>query len=105
MRDDRELMAERVTTTATSLLTLAGLDAEPVRSREHVLLSTILAHVWARGENLDLGRLIQQIQQPPVQRIGVLELESFFPSAERFGLATGVQQPAGGARVRDVDGR
>jgi hypothetical protein len=88
VRDDRELLAERVTTTATSLLTLAGIDVEPVRSREHVLMATILNHAWAAGEALDIGTLIQRIQQPPVQRVGVLELESFYPAGDRFGLAT-----------------
>jgi hypothetical protein len=88
LRGDRELMVERVATTATSLLTLAGLDVEPVRSREHVLMATILNHAWTAGDALDLGALIHRIQQPPVQRIGVLELESFFPAADRFGLAT-----------------
>jgi hypothetical protein len=86
--EDRELLAERVTTTATSLLTLVGIDTEPVRSREHILLSTILNTAWAAGRGLDLAGLIQQIQQPPVQRVGVLELESFFPAGDRFGLAT-----------------
>ncbi len=87
-RDDRELFAERVATTATSLLTLAGIDAEPVRSREHILVATILDTAWTAGRGLDLAGLIQQIQRPPVQRIGVLELESFFPASDRFGLAT-----------------
>jgi len=86
--DDRELLADRVTTTATSLLTLAGIDAEPVRSRQHILLSTILNTAWSAGRGLDLAGLIQQIQQPPVQRVGVLELESFFPAGDRFALAT-----------------
>jgi len=85
---DRELFAERVSTTATSLLTLAGIDAEPARSREHTLLTAILASAWGAGRSTDLAGLIQLIQTPPVQRVGVLELESFFPSAERFGLAT-----------------
>ena len=88
LRDDRELFVERVSTTATSLLTLAGIDADPVRSREHILISTILSTAWSAGTALDLAALILQIQQPPVQRIGVLELESFFPSGDRFGLAT-----------------
>ena len=86
--DDRESFADRVGTTATSLLTLAGIDAEPNRSREHTLLTAILNAAWAAGRSLDLAGLIQQIQTPPVQRIGVLELESFFPARDRFGLAT-----------------
>ncbi len=88
IRDDREMLAERVTTTVTSLLTLVGVEADPVRSREHILLATILNAAWIAGTSLDLAGLIQQIQQPPVTRVGVLELESFFPSGDRFALAT-----------------
>ncbi len=86
--EERELFAERINTTATSLLTLAGIDVEPSRSREHTLLTSILTATWSAGRSLDLAGLIQSIQTPPVQRIGVLELESFFPAADRFGLAT-----------------
>ena len=88
LAEDRELFAERVSTTATSLLTLAGIEAEPNRSREHTLLTSILAAAWTAGRGIDLPALIQSIQTPPVQRIGVLELESFFPAADRFALAT-----------------
>jgi hypothetical protein len=88
LAEDRELFAERVGTTATSLLTLAGIDAEPGRSREHTLLTSILHAAWSAGRGLDLPGLIQAIQSPPVQRVGVLELESFFPAGDRFGLAT-----------------
>ena len=86
--EDRELFAERVSTTATSLLTLVGIGAEPGRSREHTLLTSILTAAWAAGRGVDFAGLIQLIQAPPVQRIGVLELESFFPATDRFGLAT-----------------
>jgi hypothetical protein len=85
--DDGDLRRERVATTATSLLALVGVDADPVKSREHILLSTILESAWRAGRDLDLAGVIQQIQQPPVQRVGVFDLESFFPSKERFGLA------------------
>ena len=85
--DDAEQLRERVATSATSLLGLLGVDADPVQSREHILLSTILANHWKQGRDLDLPSLIQQIQSPPVQRVGVIDLESFFPSKERFALA------------------
>jgi hypothetical protein len=85
--EDGDLRRERVATTATSLLALVGVDADPVKSREHILLSTILDAAWRQGQDLDLAGVIQQIQQPPVQRIGVFDLESFFPARERFGLA------------------
>jgi hypothetical protein len=87
IRDDAELLQEQVRTTATSLLGLAGVDADPLTSREHILLSSILAHAWKQGQGLDLGALIQQIQQPPLQKVGVIDIESFFPQKDRFALA------------------
>ncbi len=88
--EESDLMRERVATTATSLLGLLGIDADPIKSREHILLSTIIDACWRQGQDLDLARLIQLIQTPPVQRIGVLELEAFYPSDKRFELAMAV---------------
>src|SRR5688572_14602412 len=87
VRADAELLQERVRTTATSLLGLMGVEADPIQSREHILVSTILATAWNGGRDVDLAGLIQQIQAPPVQRVGVMDLESFFPAKERFALA------------------
>jgi hypothetical protein len=87
LREDAELLRERVTTTAAGLLGLLGIDADPVRSREHILLSTLLERAWSAGAALDLPSLVQQVQRPPVAKIGVLELDSFYPEKERFGLA------------------
>ncbi|HET9132342.1 MAG TPA: DUF87 domain-containing protein, partial [Terriglobia bacterium] len=86
VRDDAEILRDRIQTTATSLLGLLGIQADPIQSREHILISTILNSQWSQGRDLDLAALIQQIQNPPVQKIGVLDLESFYPSKERFAL-------------------
>jgi hypothetical protein len=85
--DDPELFRERVQVTATSLLGLLSMDADPVQSREHILLSNLLTAAWQKGQSLDLARLIQQIQSPPFEKVGALELEAFYPSKERFELA------------------
>ena len=82
-----DLLRDRISTTATSLLALLGVSADPIRSREHILLTTILDNAWRQGRQLDLGSLIQLVQNPPVSRIGVLDLESFYPSRDRFELA------------------
>lgn len=87
MLDDAELLRERIGTTVTSLLGLIGLHADPITSREHILLSSILDSAWRAGQDLDLATLIHQIQAPPMVKVGVLDLESFFPSKERFVLA------------------
>ena len=84
--DDAELIRERVGTTVTSLLGLIGIEADPVQSREYILLSTIIDNLWRKGQDLDLAQLITLVQSPPVTKIGVLDLESFYPSKERFGL-------------------
>jgi hypothetical protein len=87
LRDDTELLRERVNTTATSLLGLLNIEADPVKSREHILLSTILASAWKAGKDLDLSSIISQIQTPSVSRVGVVDLETFYPSKERFELS------------------
>ena len=87
VREDAELFRERISTTVTSLLGLLGIEADPIQSREHILLSTILDHSWRNEEDLDLASLIHAIQTPPVSKIGVMDVESFFPSKDRFALA------------------
>jgi hypothetical protein len=81
------LLRERVNATTTALLGLLGIEADPIQSREHILLSTILEQSWKQRQDLDLAGFIQAIQSPPVARIGVFDLESFFPSKDRFALA------------------
>jgi hypothetical protein len=83
---DAELLRERISTTVTSLLGLIGIQADPIQSREHILLATILDTAWKQGQDLDLAALIQRVQEPPVTKIGVLDLESFYPAKDRFGL-------------------
>ena len=87
VREDAELLRERISTTVTSLLGLLGIEADPIQSREHILLSTILDHAWKKEEDLDLAALIQAIQSPPISKIGVMDVDSFFPSKDRFALA------------------
>jgi hypothetical protein len=61
---------------------------DPIQSREHILLSSLFTSAWSSGLDLSLASLIQQIQKPPFARVGVLDLESFYPAKDRFGLAT-----------------
>ena len=85
--EDREALRERIQSTATALLSLLNVTGDPIQSREHILLSKLFETAWTNGNDLDIATLIQQIQKPPVTRIGVMELESFFPAKERFELA------------------
>jgi hypothetical protein len=88
LRDDGEALADRASTTAMSVLTLANVGDAEMGGREHTFLSTLLAASWKAGRHMDLAALIQGIQSPPFQRIGVLDVDAFYPSRERFTLAT-----------------
>ncbi|MDX2000517.1 MAG: ATP-binding protein [Thermoanaerobaculia bacterium] len=85
--EDEDLYRDRITTVATSLLSMMGRSADPVQSREHILLSRLFDEAWKQGRDLDLAAIIRGIQEPPFERLGVLDLESFFPSKDRFELA------------------
>ncbi|NOX62044.1 MAG: ATP-binding protein [Chloroflexi bacterium] len=85
--EDEEALREQIQGTVSALLGLAGVDADPLKSREHILLSTIFEYFWRRGEDLDMARLIQAIQDPPVRKLGVFDVDTFFPEKDRFELA------------------
>ena len=87
LMDDVDLYRERVQATATGILTLLGIDADPVASREHILVSRLLDHAWQEGRELDIASLIAAIQNPPFTTIGVMSLDAFFPEKDRFALA------------------
>ncbi len=82
-----EDVADEIESYVTSLLSLLGLDADPLASREHVLLSSLIQNSWSQGRDLDLTTLLAQVQQPPMRKLGVLDLEQFFPSADRAAFA------------------
>lgn len=85
--NDTEMVGERVTGAVSGLLTLMGMDADPLTSTEHILLSSILTHQWKEGKNVGIAQLIRLIQSPPISRIGVIDLESFMSTTNRAKLA------------------
>ncbi len=84
---NRESVLERISGTVSALLGLAGLKADPARSREAILLAGIFEHFWKQGQDLDLGKLILSIQEPPMRQVGVFDTNTFFPRKERFELS------------------
>jgi len=86
--ENREILREKISTIVTALLGLVGMtNIDPLRSREHILLSNILETAWSSGKSLDLTELILGVQKPPFERLGAFPVESFFPEKERFTLA------------------
>jgi hypothetical protein len=82
-----EDIADEIDSYVTSILSMIGINADPLSSREHVLLSALIQAAWGRGEDLDLSTLVAQVQQPPIRKLGVLELDTFFPAADRGAFA------------------
>lgn len=87
VQQDAEALQERVNATATSLLALLGIEADPITSREHILLANLLHHAWREGRSLDLAGLIGGIQTPPFSTVGVMPLDTVFPPKDRMALA------------------
>ena len=85
--EDRELFAERIQGATAGLLALLGIEADPLQSRETILLSSILQHSWEAGEGLDVAGIIRAIQDPPFDKLGVFDLDTFYPAKERLQLA------------------
>ncbi|MEA3266990.1 MAG: DUF87 domain-containing protein, partial [Candidatus Fermentibacteria bacterium] len=84
---DAELIREQIQGVVHALLGLIGIDADPLSSREYILLSAIIEHYWKKQESLDLPLLITSIQTPPVEKLGVFNVDTFFPAKERFKFA------------------
>jgi hypothetical protein len=82
-----DAMRERVAGAVSGLLTLLGIDADPIRSREHIFLSSIVDHTWRAGSNLTLPKLIHAVQAPPFSKIGIMDLDTIYPPNERINLA------------------
>ena len=80
-------LAERIGSVVSGLLTLLGRDADALRSREHILLSSLLEQAWRAGRAVDLAALVSSVQRPPLEKLGALDLETFFPAKERLELA------------------
>jgi len=85
--ENREVIREKISSTATALLGLVGIEADPVKSREHILLANLIERAWTDGVDLDLSELIRQIQNPPFDRLGAFEMDQFYPEDDRFELA------------------
>jgi hypothetical protein len=86
--ENREVLREKITSTVTALLGLVGYtDVDPLRSREHILLSNIFETEWSQGRDVELAELVLQTQTPPFDKLGAFPVETFFPAKDRMELA------------------
>ncbi len=84
---DEFSLRESILGVSSALLNLIGVDADPIKSKETILISNIIEHYWKKKSNLSLEEMINAVSNPPMKKVGVLDIESFYPSKERFELA------------------
>ena len=84
---DAEVVGDEIDGFVSGLLGLVGVEADPLTSREYILLSNIILNEWTAGRTLDVAALIGMVQSPPMRKLGVFELDSFFPPKDRTTFA------------------
>ncbi len=84
--DDPAVLQDEVESTVSGLLGLIGVESDPLSGREHILLSNLITNAWNNETEMDLATLLQQLLDPPIRKLGVLELDAFFPAKDRQAL-------------------
>lgn len=84
---DSGAIRDKVSSLTTGLLSLIGITEDALTSKEHILISTIIDYIWKSGKNLDLPSLIQLVEKPPFEKVGVFDLNTFFPPKDRLELS------------------
>ena len=82
-----EYHREHIRALTTAILAFIGVKANPVKDREHVLIANLFEYSWRNGIDLSLQDIILQVQKPPFEKLGVFDIETFFPEKDRFKLA------------------
>jgi len=84
---DPEALQDEIDGLVQGLLGLVGVRSDPLSGREHVLLANLVSNAWANGKSMDLPQMIAQVQDPPMRKLGVIQLDTFFPPSDRVALA------------------
>lgn len=82
-----ETLRDEIEGFVSSLLVLVDIKADPVSSPPHILLSTLIENEWRAGRDLDLASLVAMVPDPPIRKLGVFQLEEFYPKKDRIELA------------------
>lgn len=84
---DSTALRDKAISITSSLLGLLNIDANPLKSREFILISTIIQQAWENGKDLDIAALIQHVQKPPFTKMGAMDLDTFYPPKDRMELS------------------
>lgn len=82
-----EIIRDEIEAIVSSLLVLTDIESDPVSGPEHIFLSNLIEAFWTQGKDLDLETLVGQIPKPPFRKLGVFDVDTFFPEKNRMDLA------------------
>lgn len=85
--EDEEAMVEKIRSSVSALLALLDIENDPLKSKPHILISNIIEHYWRLGRSVSIEDLIINIQKPPIQKLGVFEVDQLIDEKERTELA------------------
>jgi len=85
---DSDTLSSYLKSTVSSLLSLIGIEADPIDSKEYILLAQIISENWMAEKSVTIEALIGSIINPPFKKVGVLPLDAYYPQSERFQFAT-----------------
>ena len=85
--EDSDTFSSLINSTVSSLLALVSIDADPINSKEHLLLSNIFHYYYSREISLTLEDIIGHVASPPFEKIGMLSLKNFYNQNDRMKLA------------------
>ena len=84
--EDMELFSNIINSTVHSILSLIDNKSDET-SKESILLASIFTSYFKEQKDLTLEELITLIVTPPFSKIGVFDLETFFPQSDRLKFA------------------
>ena len=84
---DAEVVGDEIEGYVSGLLGLVGIEADPLSSREHILLSNLIAHSWNDGQALDLPALVGMIARPADPQARRVRARPVLPTRDRMALA------------------
>ena len=87
-KTDLESARESLGASISLLLRLIGRDPDPVKSRDHVVLSVLAERRLRDGKSAAVSELLEDIRNPPVEQIGSMDFDEFLPRKDRTSLAT-----------------
>lgn len=103
--ENADALRERISAAVSGLLALVGIEADPLRSREHILLSNLLDRAWwcrskRRPRRPGAANPIAAVGKDRRRRSG-----KFLPGQGAVRAGHDAEQSAGFARLRRLDAR